>query len=49
MFFFLSIISSIRGKIRGQRGRLVLLVCADPTEATQIRKSLTDLDKTVEI
>ena len=27
----------------------MLLVCADPTEATQIRKSLTDLDKTVEI
>ena len=46
-FSFLSFF--FRGKIRGQRGRLVLLVCADPTEATQIRNSLTDLDKTVEI
>ena len=46
-FSFLSFF--FRGKIRGQRGRLVVLVCADPTEATQIRKSLTDLDKTVEI
>lgn len=38
-----------RGRIGGQRGRFMLLVCTYPTKTTQIRKLLTNLDKTVEI
>ena len=38
-----------RGRIGRQRGRFMLLVCTYPTKTTQIRKLLTNLDKTVEI
>ena len=49
MCFFLSFLFFFRGKIRGQRGRFMLLVCTYPTKTTQIRKLLTNLGKTVEI
>lgn len=49
MCFFLSFLFFFRGKIGGQRGRFMLLVCTYPTKTTQIRKLLTNLDKTVEI
>lgn len=49
MCFFLSFLFFFRGKIGGQGGRFMLLVCTYPTKTTQIRKLLTNLGKTVEI